>query len=1268
MDKDLKDILLKINKTLEKVNSSLDKKDTTATTSTSQSSEGESLFTEENIRRAKEIRNAQQEIYDLEKLRQNFASKTNKSIGTYLSATKDVLKNNVDILRLEKKIQAIDKKATKDTERKKSIEKELSRLLAKKTEGTKKLTQEEEDRIDLLKDELDILEGSLSVTKDRLETEKDILTNSKKKNSALSSSLSITKSLANTVVDSLVGGFKKMVDLGQESIKLYNEQERGIRNIGQSLGMSLKNMTAMRTQLYKAAPFMAKLGIDSTTMAKAQSEISKSMGGMVQFSATQSILMSEMMKATGMSEESTGSMYGNLNKVGLSIRQTNKFMEETLDKSEEIGLNGMLVINDFNENFEKMQGFNFKNGVKGMMQMSKYSRELKISTSSALDLADKLFTPENAVNISANLQALGGGFASLGNAYDLMYKARNNPEKLIKDISEATRGMYNLNTQTGELQIADIDVQRVKMAAEQLGIQSSELFEAGKKLFKMDKVKRDLFNLKGSKEEVMDMQEFLANTSMFGSDGRLKITLDGVERDIRSLSTGEIKLAMQKDKKNRLDQRALSNISSADFIKNLMDAGFASTFQAIEKIDDGLLEPLKNALGERNGLIDEGIGKLQKFLTDTAESLKGWVKNLLGGEKYVENIKNWIKIIAGNLDVIAGVTAAIAGLALAIKGFDFVSKFGGVFLKGIKQLKDIFKKSNNNNNNNNNNSKSGSAYKQEQKEKAKENSRQNTKQQKEQASRENSKSKNSSTGKEVKVKTNKTNKINNFFKTVSDKTKTVVKKAKDFKLPKIKLGGLGGLLAAINGVSAFNNFSDGNIKDGVADVFGTAAQFNPVGRAVTLGTDLTTSLIPDDVVDKENKNKLSNVSAYAGTGALIGSLVATPGLGTAIGGGVGAAVGLTVEYWDEIVSGTKSLVNSTSELFNKADSSIEKEVSQAKLFDGGYFDSLVNNTSNFFTGIGTSFIDLTKSAGEMGADIYDGAKKMRNKAILSVIKGVGTISEWGKLVGREMKSILNLNWLSMSGLFTGITNFFLNKTDKISEVITNVREVISEKISSIFTSIFDSLTVKFNDFNPIDFITNLFSGFKDGISSLFTIAGDILGEPGEFVSNIMTDMFSSIGNSIEDIFSSSDDSDSDIFDIIKLLGGMVGFSKGGYTGDGNKNEIAGFVHKGEYVIPNGITRALGLDKASSRPGSIFNSSQNMPSTVVENNVVSNDIKPVKMEVSLKMDDIRVKVDGVDSGSVESGSEFYRKVRNEVMKLFNDTYNNSNVDTGSNSFR
>lgn len=45
----------------------------------------------------------------------------------------------------------------------------------------------------------------------------------------------------------------------------------------------------------------------------------------------------------------------------------------------------------------------------------------------------------------------------------------------------------------------------------------------------------------------------------------------------------------------------------------------------------------------------------------------------------------------------------------------------------------------------------------------------------------------------------------------------------------------------------------------------------------------------------------------------------------------------------------------------------------------------------------------------------------------------------------------------------------------------------------------------------------------------------------------------------------------------KLIGSVLGFEKGGYTGDGGKSDPAGVVHKGEYVFDKAATSRIGVD-------------------------------------------------------------------------------------------
>ena len=70
---------------------------------------------------------------------------------------------------------------------------------------------------------------------------------------------------------------------------------------------------------------------------------------------------------------------------------------------------------------------------------------------------------------------------------------------------------------------------------------------------------------------------------------------------------------------------------------------------------------------------------------------------------------------------------------------------------------------------------------------------------------------------------------------------------------------------------------------------------------------------------------------------------------------------------------------------------------------------------------------------------------------------------------------------------------------------------------------------------------------------------------------------------------------------------LKGYSTGGYTGDGGKYDVAGLVHKGEYVVNSETTRDLGLNNSSG----IF---QTIVSELISMKQDSDDIKQLMIKL------------------------------------------------------
>ena len=80
------------------------------------------------------------------------------------------------------------------------------------------------------------------------------------------------------------------------------------------------------------------------------------------------------------------------------------YINQGIGQSRAMGLNANKVIKVLSTNMKSMQQYSFKNGVKGMIEMSKQAVKMRVDVSDILQMADKFYHPEAAIEAAANLQ------------------------------------------------------------------------------------------------------------------------------------------------------------------------------------------------------------------------------------------------------------------------------------------------------------------------------------------------------------------------------------------------------------------------------------------------------------------------------------------------------------------------------------------------------------------------------------------------------------------------------------------------------------------------------------------------------------------------------------------------------------------------------------------------------------------------------------------------------------------------------------------------
>ena len=329
------------------------------------------------------------------------------------------------------------------------------------------------------------------------------------------------------------------------------------------------------------------------------------------------------------------------------------------------------------QNIKLLNKYNFKDGVNGLIKMAEMTAKLGIDMKAVAPMADKLFDIDGAVEMSSQLQVMGGAWAKLADPFKLMYMARNDMGALVEEIGKATEASVTFNKQKGDFEISALEMHRLRKVAEQTGIAYDTLADAGKNARKQTEVKSQV-----SISVDKDTKEFLANTAKFDKNGKAYIEMDvnGV-RTTKFLdaldSSDATRLQTQMKEKKSLEQYAKDARTFDDALNNTVAMFKTMMFPIITTMDEKLL-PKVDAFVKKmqdEKWIDKAGVLIDKVATTITNTL-GW---FIDNPKTAAGIVTMGALLPGLFEK---ANWFANGLVLS-EGFMAGSKAGG-FLEGLK--------------------------------------------------------------------------------------------------------------------------------------------------------------------------------------------------------------------------------------------------------------------------------------------------------------------------------------------------------------------------------------------------------------------------------------------------------------------------------------------------------------------------------------------------------------------------------------------------------
>lgn len=437
--------------------------------------------------------------------------------------------------------------------------------------------------------------------------------------------------------------------LQNEILKQLERESQLHTDINEQMGIAGKLSEEFRDNILETVPMAATLGFDIkniTDMVTTLGEKSGRFNLMSQETMEHSLVTT---RAFGSTMREMGETMTEFEKVGYGAADTLQQIDTAGRSSISLGLNAKKTTEILKKDIGKLNEFGFSNGVQGLNRMIQKSLEFRMNMDDVFKIADKVMSPDSAIELTANLQVLGGAIGDFNDPLKLMYMATNNVEGLQDALIGAAGGLATYNKEQGKFEVTGANLRRAKEMAAQLGMTTGDLNKSA--IAAQERIQANNVLLAKGFDMDKNDREFLTNMSQM-KDGHMSITVPkslqdqlGKQTEIRLDQLTQKQIDVLKENRDKLEEMNPEDIAKAQF----------STVKNIELMMQGTgLKGIKTAK-------DDVFGR-----NETTQGKNSGVVNL---EKAAQNVLEWTtelnsKVLKGEVN---GFTTEIGHLTDGLK-------------------------------------------------------------------------------------------------------------------------------------------------------------------------------------------------------------------------------------------------------------------------------------------------------------------------------------------------------------------------------------------------------------------------------------------------------------------------------------------------------------------------------------------------------------------------------------------------------------------------
>lgn len=328
--------------------------------------------------------------------------------------------------------------------------------------------------------------------------------------------------------------------------------------------------------------------------------------------------------------------------VGAGIETIGDTLEDSINYIQSIGGNATTVMRDVTNNMDQMNRYQFEGGVQGLTKMAAQASMLRFDMNQTFQLADKVLSPEGAIETAAAFQRLGVAAGTLADPFALMNASINDPGALQDSLVDVAKQFTYFDEKTKTFKINPQGVLTLKELQTQTGVSAAEMSKLGLAAAEADK-RISAVGSAGLNIDETDKQ-YLANIAKMGDGGEYEVKIRNEEgkeetRKLSEITQTEFEKLIdeQKNRPKDMEEIARSQMSTSQVIMADVSAirakivgGVVSAGQVLQTKED-IRGTVTNVSGEFSKM---GTTKSVRDVTETGiTDLKTLYYDLTEGNK-----------------------------------------------------------------------------------------------------------------------------------------------------------------------------------------------------------------------------------------------------------------------------------------------------------------------------------------------------------------------------------------------------------------------------------------------------------------------------------------------------------------------------------------------------------------------------------------------------------------------------------------------------------